>query len=64
MEYLEFSTYDEALQAERQIAADMGLPKYGTDTDGNINRTVIIDKWDIPQEVDGMWRIKNPDADR
>jgi hypothetical protein len=55
MEYLEFGTYDEALQAERRIAADMG---------GNINRTVIIDKWDIPQEVDGMWRIKNPDADK
>lgn len=61
MGYLEFDTEQEAIEAERVIALDMGLPKYGLRDDGTANPKVIIDKWDIPTLNDsGKWIIKNP----
>lgn len=61
MGYLEFDTEIEAIEAERNIALDMGLPKYGLRQDGTTNSKVIIDKWDIPTLNDnGKWVIKEP----
>lgn len=61
MGYLEFDTEAEAIDAERAIALEMGLPKYGLRQDGAPNPKVIIDKWDIPTLNDyGKWVIKNP----
>jgi len=61
MEYLEFDTEAEAIEAERAISLKMGLPKYGLRKDGTPNPKVIIDKWDIPvQNEEGKWIIKDP----
>lgn len=61
MGYLEFDTEAEAIEAERAISLEMGLPKYGLRKDGTTNRKVIIDKWDVPVQNDaGKWVIKEP----
>jgi len=58
MGYLKFDTEAEAIEAEAAISKKMGLPKYGTRSDGSDNPRVIIERYAIPfQDENGKWCI-------
>lgn len=64
MKYRVFATEQEALDAEAQVSANMGLAKVGVNAktgkpDPNATGT---ERWAIPQQIaDGRWVFPSPD---
>ena len=57
MKFLIFDTEQQALEKEKQIMLEEGVPKYAINAlTGETDVTVITDRWDIPrQRIDGKW---------
>jgi hypothetical protein len=63
MKYLIFATESEALAADAQISATMGLPKPGINAaTGEPDWSAPTLRWAIPRQIlDGRWVIPSPD---
>jgi hypothetical protein len=63
MKYLIFATESEALTADAQISASMGLPRIGTIIGtGEPDPSAPTLRWAIPRQIlDGRWVIPSPD---
>ena len=66
MLYRVFNTEQEAIAAEAQVSADMGLPKHGVNAKtGQVDTSsILIERWSsITQLTDGRYCFPSPDSE-
>ena len=59
MSWLYFDTEAEALQKEAEISALLGYPKKSINAATGEEMDVITERWAVPIEENGKWKIPN-----